>query len=31
MNYLEQSNQTESVKFFADHEQALQWLMEYSI
>ncbi|KQY84080.1 hypothetical protein ASD24_09830 [Paenibacillus sp. Root52] len=31
MNYLEQSNQTESVKFFADQEQALHWLKKYSV
>lgn len=31
MNYLQQSNTKESVKFFDDYEQALIWLNEYPI
>jgi len=31
MNYLQQSNTKESVKFFYNHEQALIWLKEYPI
>ncbi|HDR7800071.1 STAS/SEC14 domain-containing protein [Bacillus tropicus] len=31
LNYLQQSNTKESVKFFDDYEQALIWLNEYSI
>ncbi|TEA85507.1 hypothetical protein PBMB05447_07830 [Bacillus thuringiensis F14-1] len=31
MNYLQQANIKESVKFFDDYEQALSWLNEYPI
>ncbi|RWS44337.1 STAS/SEC14 domain-containing protein [Bacillus mycoides] len=31
LNYLQQSNTKESVKFFDDYEQALIWLNEYPI
>ncbi|MCU5096381.1 SpoIIAA family protein [Bacillus wiedmannii] len=31
LNYLQQSNTKESVKFFDDYEQALIWLDEYPI
>lgn len=31
MNYLQQSNTNESVKFFGNYEEALNWLEEYLI
>ena len=31
MNYLQQSNTKESVKFFDDYRQAFLWLNEYPI
>ncbi|MEJ9132296.1 STAS/SEC14 domain-containing protein, partial [Bacillus thuringiensis] len=31
MDYLQQSNTKESVRFFDDYEQALIWLNEYPI